>query len=149
MFDEIDRQILRLLLADGRMPNNALADAVGIAPSTCLGRVRALRRSGVIRGYHADVDTRALGLPLQAVVGIRTAPHSRSKADEFLACLCALPGVLSAFHVTGPIDYLAHVAAESVHALRDVVGTRIATHPIVVNTETSLVFEHVYAPTGN
>ncbi len=57
--DDVDRRILGVLAADGRMPNNALAAEVGVAPSTCLARVRALRDSGVIRGYHADIDPAA------------------------------------------------------------------------------------------
>src|SRR5713226_5342543 len=61
--DDIDRRIVHELARDARLPNNALADRVGIAPSTCLGRVRALRDRGVIRGYHADVDPAALGRP--------------------------------------------------------------------------------------
>ncbi|MGH3249392.1 MAG: Lrp/AsnC family transcriptional regulator, partial [Trebonia sp.] len=53
--DDIDRHIVRELARDARTANNALAERVGIAPSTCLGRVRSLRERGVIRGYHADV----------------------------------------------------------------------------------------------
>jgi DNA-binding Lrp family transcriptional regulator len=59
--DAVDRRILRVLAHDARVPNNALAEHVGIAPSTALGRVRALRERGVIRGYHADIDPVALG----------------------------------------------------------------------------------------
>jgi len=59
--DDIDRHIVRELARDARVANNALAERVGIAPSTCLGRVRSLRERGVIRGYHADVDPAALG----------------------------------------------------------------------------------------
>src|ERR1022692_1448697 len=65
--DEIDQIIVRELARDARIANNALAERVGIAPSTCLGRVRSLRERGVIRGYHADVDPAALGRPLQAM----------------------------------------------------------------------------------
>src|SRR5437763_16523322 len=77
--DETDRRILRELIADARIPNNALADRVGIAPSTCLGRVRALRESGVIRGYHADVDPAALGPPVQALLSLRSQPPARAR----------------------------------------------------------------------
>src|SRR5512147_2192272 len=59
--DEVDLRLLELLAADGRTTNAALAEAVGIAPSTCLARVRALRERGAIRGIHADVDLAQLG----------------------------------------------------------------------------------------
>lgn len=63
--DEVDRRILSLLHGDARMPNNALADTVGIAPSTCHGRVRRLVDLGVIRGFYTDIDPVAVGLSCQ------------------------------------------------------------------------------------
>ena len=68
--DHVDRAIVDELSADARLPNNALAERVGIAPSTCLGRVRALRESGVIRGFHADVDPTLTGRPFAAPMAI-------------------------------------------------------------------------------
>src|SRR5690348_8601561 len=75
--DDVDRRIVRALADDARIPNNALAAVVGIAPSTCLGRVRALRERGAIRGYHADVDPAVLGRPLQAMIAVRLQSHAR------------------------------------------------------------------------
>lgn len=141
--DEVDLELVRLLTADGRMPNNALAEATGIAPSTCLTRVRALRERGVIRGFHADVDLAALGQPLQALVAIRIGAHSRDEIDRFRAAAPRLPGVLSLFHVSGANDYLLHVAAASPDALREFVLDHLTADPAVIHAETSLIFEHV------
>ena len=99
--DEIDHEILRLLAADGRMANLALASAVGIAPSTCLGRVRALRESGIIRGYHADIDLSAVGLPIQAIIAVRLQAHHRDQIQAFVTVAPHLPGVVEVFHVAG------------------------------------------------
>ena len=68
--DATDRELLRLLQGDARMTNNELAQRVGIAPSTCHGRVRRLIDSGVIRGFFADVDPAAVGRPLRAMVAV-------------------------------------------------------------------------------
>lgn len=125
------------------MPNNALAQATGIAPSTCLTRVRSLRERGVIRGFHADVDLAAVGQPLQAMVAIRIGAHSRDEIDRFRAAAPGLPGVLSVFHVSGANDYLLHVAAASPDALREFVLDYLTADPAVVHAETSLIFEHV------
>src|SRR3546814_900202 len=65
--DDIDRRILTALHDDARMSNSALAELVGIAPSTCHGRVRRLQDLGVIRGFYADIDPAAIGLNLQAM----------------------------------------------------------------------------------
>src|SRR5688572_20137325 len=63
--DTVDRVLLAALQRDGRTPNNELARQAGIAPSTCLARVRSLRERGAIRGIHADVDPEVLGLSIQ------------------------------------------------------------------------------------
>ncbi len=146
--DETDVAILRALAKDGRLPNNALAAAVGIAPSTCLGRVRALRERGIIRGFHADVDPAAFGLPLQALIAVQLRAHTREQVDVFRRDAPGLPGVLSVFHVAGRNDYLMHVAAESPNALRDFVVEHLTSHPAIAHAETSLVFEHLPGTSG-
>jgi DNA-binding Lrp family transcriptional regulator len=141
--DEVDRKLVQLLTADGRMANNALAEATGIAPSTCLTRVRSLRERGVIRGFHADVDLGALGLPLQALIAIRIGAHSRDEIDRFRTKVPTLPGVLSLFHVSGANDYLLHVSAATPDALREFVLDHLTADPAVSHAETSLIFEHI------
>ena len=141
--DEVDQKLVRLLTDDGRMPNNALAEATGIAPSTCLARVRALRERGVIRGFHADVDLAALGQPLQAMVAIRIGAHSRDEINRFRHQAPRLPGVLALYHVSGANDYLLHVAAASPDGLREFVLDHLTADPAVSHAETSLIFEHV------
>jgi DNA-binding Lrp family transcriptional regulator len=143
--DDIDRRILALLARDARMPNNALADAVGIAPSTCLGRVRALRDSGVIRGYHADIDPTALGRPIQAMIAVRLQAHARGHMTEFVAKVAQLPEVLNVFFLGGADDFLVHIAATGTDNLRDFVVVNLSGNPDVALTETNLIFEHLRA----
>ena len=142
--DDIDRHIVRELARDARIANNALAERVGIAPSTCLGRVRSLRERGVIRGYHADVDPAALGRPLQAMIAVRLQSHARSRIRVFVAGVAGLPEVLNVFFLAGKDDFLLHVAAASTAALRDFVET-LSSNGDVSYTETSLIFEHIRA----
>jgi DNA-binding Lrp family transcriptional regulator len=142
--DDIDLHIVRELARDARIANNALADRVGIAPSTCLGRVRSLRERGVIRGYHADVDPAALGRPLQAMIAVRLQSHARSRIRVFVAGVAGLPEVLNVFFLAGKDDFLLHVAAASTSALREFVET-LSSNDDVSYTETSLIFEHIRA----
>jgi DNA-binding Lrp family transcriptional regulator len=141
--DEIDRQLIDLLRQDGRMPNAALASAVGVAPSTCLGRLKNLRERGVLRGFHADLDLAQLGRPIQAMVAVRLAAHDREAVNRFRTVAPTLPGVLSVFHVTGSTDYLLHVAVADPESLRDLVLHNVVTLPEVAHAETSLIFEHI------
>src|ERR1700685_2818586 len=120
--DEVDRHIVRELARDARRPNNALAERVGIAPSTCLGRVRSLRERGVIRGYHADVDPAAIGPSPQAMIAVRLQGHARGHIRSFVAGVAALPEVLNVFFLAGKDDFLLHVAAASTSSLRVLVG---------------------------
>ena len=144
--DAIDRQILEHLSEDARMPNNQLAAKLGVAPSTCLTRVRALREAGVLRGFHAEIDLAALGRPLQAMIAIRLAVHAREQIEDFTDTVRALPGVLSVFHMTGVTDYLVWVAAADMQELREFVVDHLATHVAVAHAETSLIYEHRRGP---
>jgi DNA-binding Lrp family transcriptional regulator len=147
LLDEVDRAILEHLVADARMPNNALAEAVGIAASTCLGRVRALLERGVIRGFHADVDPEAVGRPIQAMIAVRMQSHARSHIAEFAAAVTELPEVLNVFFLAGADDFLVHVAARSTENLRDFVVVNLSGNPDVALTETNLIFEHLRSAT--
>ncbi len=141
--DATDRRIVAELMADGRLTNAALAARVGIAESTCIHRVRALRAAGVITGFHADVDLARLGLPLQAVIKVRLGSHNRDLVNGFHAILTEIPGALRILHVGGEDDYLVHVAVGSAQELRDLVLEHINVHPVVRHTETQLVFEEM------
>ena len=144
--DAIDRAILVALSENSRLSNKALAERVGIAPSTCLARVNALREAGVLLGFHAEIDLAALGRPLQAMIAVRLAVHAREQIDAFTDAVRELPGVLSVFHMTGVTDYLVWVAAADMQELREFVVDHLATHPAVAHAETSLIYEHRRGP---
>jgi DNA-binding Lrp family transcriptional regulator len=144
--DDTDHGILEALSEDARMPNARLAARVGIAPSTCLERVRGLRARGVLLGFHAEVDLAQLGRPLQALIAVRLAVHAREQIDAFTHAVRGLPGVLSVFHLAGATDYLVWVAAADAQDLREFVVDHLATHPAVAHAETSLIYEHRRGP---
>jgi DNA-binding Lrp family transcriptional regulator len=142
--DAVDQVIVRELARDARLPNNELAARAGVAPSTCLGRVRSLRERGVIRGYHADVDPAAVGRPLQAMIAVRLQANARGHIKTFARSAARQPEVLNVFFLAGKDDFLLHVAAASTQALRDLIE-RLSSDADVAYTETSLIFEHVRA----
>ena len=146
LLDPVDRALVEALSADARISNARLAERVGIAPSTALTRLRALRARGVIKGFHAEVDLAALGRPLQALIAVRLAVHAREQIDAFTDAARGLPGVLMVFHLTGVTDYLIWVAATDTQDLRDFVVDHLATHPSVAHAETSLIYEHRRGP---
>lgn len=143
VLDETDHLIVRMLQADARTPNNAIAAAVGIAPSTCHGRIRSLQERGIIRGFHADVDPAAVGRGLQALIAIRLQAHARSNLTKFEKYLAGLPAVESIFFVTGDRDFLIHVAVADSAALRGLVAENLSLRPEVAGTTTTVIFEYL------
>jgi DNA-binding Lrp family transcriptional regulator len=145
VLDAVDHRILRALAQDARLPNNALAARAGVAPSTCLARVRALRERGVIRGFHADVDPARVGRPLQAIIAVRMQGHARARLTSFLHELADLPGVRDVFLLGGAHDFFVHVAAPDTDGLNDFVVEHLSANPDVALTETNLIFQHARA----
>ncbi|MFN8172042.1 MAG: Lrp/AsnC family transcriptional regulator [Candidatus Nanopelagicales bacterium] len=140
--DDIDRQIVAALVDNGRLPNNVLAERLGIAASTCLARTRALVDRGVIRGFHADVNYPRLG-DLQAVISVRVRPNARPSLSELGRRLAREQGVLSVFFVAGAFDFMIHVVARDTEGLREFVVHALSANAEIESTQTSLVFEHI------
>ena len=141
--DDVDRRILTILHADARIANSALADAVGIAPSTCHGRVRRLQEIGVIRGFHADIDPAAIGLPLQAMVSVSLQSGARGKIRTFVQQIRRRPQVIDVYFLAGADDFIIHVAARDTDDLRSFVVDNLNADADVAGTQTSLIFEHL------
>ena len=101
--DRIDRRIIDILREDGRISWKELADRVHLAPSSVADRVRRLETAGVIRGFQARIDPRALGRDVRAVVDVALPPGT--DPAEFEARLAERDEVALAMYVTGPADY--------------------------------------------
>jgi DNA-binding Lrp family transcriptional regulator len=140
--DRVDRALLLALQADGRVSNAALAQLVGLAPSTVHARVRRLLDTGVIRGFYADVDPAAVGRPLRAMIAVTLRSTARSKIRQFVDSVIDLPPVIDAYFLAGSDDYLLHVAAFDTDDLRRLVEY-LSSREEVAGTNTSLVFDHL------
>jgi DNA-binding Lrp family transcriptional regulator len=141
--DDIDRRILTTLHADARMSNSALADAVGIAASTCHGRVRRLQDIGVIRGFYTDIDPSAIGLTLQAMISVSLQANARGKIRSFIDQMRRKPQVMDVYFLAGADDFILHVAARDTEDLRAFVVENLNADADVAGTQTSLIFEHL------
>lgn len=107
--DRIDRKILMALQTDGRLTNQALADLVGLSPSPCLKRVRALEAARLIRTYFAEIDRKACGLSVTAFVRIRLKDHSPDTVATFERKIAAIDAVIECHLMSGGEDYLLEV----------------------------------------
>jgi DNA-binding Lrp family transcriptional regulator len=141
--DDVDRRILTALHADARMSNSALADLVGIAPSTCHGRVRRLQEVGVIRGFYTDIDPTAIGLSLQAMISVSLQSNARGKIRNFIQQIRRKPQVMDVYFLAGADDFILHVAARDTDDLRSFVVENLNADADVAGTQTSIIFEHL------
>ncbi|GAA4974415.1 Lrp/AsnC family transcriptional regulator [Nonomuraea thailandensis] len=132
-----------MLQTDARQSNRELARQLGIAPSTCLERVRALTRRGVIRGYHADIDPAALNRGVQAMVSVQVRPLSRAVINAFKTSAAEMPEVLSVFVLAGGDDFLLHVGVQDLDHLHGFLLDRLSKRKEIVGFRTSVVFQQV------
>jgi DNA-binding Lrp family transcriptional regulator len=137
--DPIDRKILAELQADGRMTNVELAKRVGISAPPCLRRVRTLEETGFIRGYHADVDARALGFEVQvyAMVGLQ----SQAEADlsAFEARCRNWPLVRECHMLNGEVDFILKCVAPDLSTFQRFLTEELTAADNVASVKTSLV----------
>ena len=143
VLDELDSAIVRHLQEDARQTNRDIARKVGIAPSTCLERIRLLRERGVIRGYHADIDLASLNRGVRALVTAQVRPLSRAVIDSFQRSIAELPEVLSVYVTAGSDDFLIEVATPDIDALHAFLTDRLALRREIVGFRTSIVFRHL------
>ncbi|MEW9554403.1 Lrp/AsnC family transcriptional regulator [Nonomuraea sp. NPDC050783] len=142
--DELDSAIVRQLQTDARQSNRELARRLGIAPSTCLERVRSLTRRGVIRGYHAEIDPAALNRGTQAMVSVQVRPLSRAVINAFKASAGEMPEVLSVFVLAGGDDFLLHVAVQDLDHLHAFLLDKLSKRKEIVGFRTSVIFQQLH-----
>lgn len=144
--DGIDYRILDALQHDARLSNKELAASVGLAPSTCLERVRRLRDAEVLQGFHASVNPSALNIGLEAMIAVQLRQHSRDLVESFQKHIMSLPEVTAVYHVAGTHDYMVHVVVRNADHLRDLALDSFTTRPEVDHIQTSLIFESKRKP---
>jgi len=137
MIDGIDRQILTIVQRDARIANAEIARRIGLAPSAVLERLRKLEERGVIRGYHADIDPRALDFGLTTFVAVRTS-ECGSGAEQKLA---AIPEVLEVHDVAGEDCFWLKVRTKDTDALGRLQREKIRPIPTVLGTRTTVVLQ--------
>jgi Lrp/AsnC family leucine-responsive transcriptional regulator len=139
--DHLDVRIIEILQANARETQADIARDVGLAPSAVLERVRKLEGRGVIRGYSALIDPRAVALPLLAFVAVRS--DEVGAEDRVAHALAEIPEVLEVHHVAGEDCYLVKVRARDAEDLGVLLRTRFGRIPGVRSTRTTIVLETV------
>lgn len=147
--DRYDRRILGVLQQEGRISNQDLADRIGLSPSPCLRRVRSLEESGVVVGYRALLDAKALGLSLMALIHISMDRHTPERFANFEAKVGELPEVLECLLITGQdADYQLKVVVSDMDAYQELLLNRITRIQGVTGVHSSFVLRRVVDKTA-
>jgi Lrp/AsnC family leucine-responsive transcriptional regulator len=147
--DRYDKRILEVLQAQGRISNQELAERIGLSPSPCLRRVRALEESGVIAGYRAHLDSQKLGLNLMALVHISMDRHTPERFENFEKRILALPEVLECLLITGQeADYQVKVVVRDMDDYQTLLLNKITRIEGVTGVHSSFVLRRVVDKTA-
>ncbi len=141
--DSTDLKILSALQENSGLSNIELADKIGLSPSPCLRRVRALEEKGCIQGYRAVVDRQSVGLSVRAFVEVEMERQSGDVTQQFLDTVGRMPEVMSCYLMTGALDFLLDVVATDLEAYADFTTERLISLPGVKQIRTSFVLREV------
>ncbi len=147
--DKFDQHILEVLQQDGRINNQDLAERIGLSPSPCLRRVRALEESGLIQGYRALLDAKKLGLTLMALIHISMDVHTPERFANFENAVTALPEVLECLLITGQdADYQLKVAVRDMDHYQSLLLNQLTRITGVTGVHSSFVLRQVVNKTA-
>jgi DNA-binding Lrp family transcriptional regulator len=143
-----DLDILRVLQADGRISNVALAEAVNLSPSPCLRRVKRLERAGTIRTYVALVDQKQVDLPISVFVSVTLESQEKTALRAFETAIRDRPEVMECYLMTGDSDYLLRVVAADLDAYQRFLLDHLTLVPGVANIRSSFALQQLVYKTA-
>lgn len=147
--DRYDRQILQILQEDGRISNQDLADRIGLSPSPCLRRVRALEDAGIVTGYRALLNAKALGYSLMALIYISMDMHTPERFENFEQQIRQISEVLECLLITGQdADYQIKAVVKDMDAFQELLLNRITRIQGVTGVHSSFVLRKVVDKTA-
>ncbi len=138
-----DRRILRAIQGDGRIPNSTLAEKVGLAASPCLRRLKALEEDGIIQGYRAMVDRKALGFEVEAFVFIKLEQSEPGWRTRLVDRLKGYEEVIACHALAGEVDIIVHAVARDIESFGEFTMNRLLTLPGVADVRSSFVLSTI------
>jgi Lrp/AsnC family leucine-responsive transcriptional regulator len=141
--DSFDRRILETLQGDGRLRNVELADRIGLSPTPCLRRVKALEASGLIRGYKAELDRSGIGLGLTVMVGVKVDGHRDENASAVQEAFRAMPEIIACHIVSGESDFLLETVFPDIASYERFLFGKLLTLPMVKDIRSNIVIRTV------
>ena len=146
--DSIDRRLLAELQAEGRVTNVDLAKRVGLTAPPCLRRVRALEESGVIRGYHADLDASRLGFTITVFAMVSLKSQAEEDLRAFENHIKAMAEVRECHMLNGEIDFILKIVSKDLQSFQEFLTSKLTPAPNVASVKTSLTIRTAKSEPG-
>jgi Lrp/AsnC family transcriptional regulator, leucine-responsive regulatory protein len=137
--DRFDSRILCELQREGRLPVVELAELIGLSPTPCARRIRALESAGIIEGYAAILNPNRVGLEVQAIVHVKLTEHTDETVARFEREIALLDEVTNCFATTGAYDFILQVFGKNLESLSAVILKRLLRIPHVRDVQSSVV----------
>jgi Lrp/AsnC family transcriptional regulator, leucine-responsive regulatory protein len=137
--DKIDRKILEILQADGRITNAQLSKEIGLSPAPTLERVKKLENSGIIKSYHARLDTEKINLGVSTYVMVKLKAHNKANIDQFIDAINKIEEIIECHHITGSGDFVLKVIAQDIPAYQKLMLDEVSEIPVVDNMQSLVI----------
>lgn len=137
--DSIDRKILEILQSNAKITNAQLSKDIGLSPAPTLERVKKLENSGIIRSYHAKLDTNRIGLGVSTFVQVTLKGHNKKNIDTFLGRINSIPEVIECHHITGSGDFILKVISSDIAAYQQLMLEKVSEIEVVDSMQSMVI----------
>lgn len=141
--DSIDHQIILLLQSNGKMNNKEVASKIGLSVTPTFERIKRMERMGVIQGYSALINRKAIGKDLKVVCQVSLKSHEKEGIDVFESAIRELPEVSHAYHVAGATDYMLTIEVANMEVYQDFLKNQLARIPHIGQVNSSFVMSEL------
>lgn len=137
--DPIDKQIIEKLQANAKITNSQLAQEIGLSPAPTLERVRKLENAGIIKSYHASIDTEKLGLGVGIFILISLSSHKKNQIKSFVEKINQIPEVVECHHITGAGDFLLKVLTKDIGSYQSLILDKLVDIEEIGNMQSMVI----------
>jgi len=141
--DAIDRKIINLLKANGRITNSELAERVNLSATPCLRRLKRLEETGIIAGYQAKINHRLLGNNVSALTSVTLEKSTVDNARDFERAVADMPFIESCYTVSGSHDYVIKINAAALSDIERILKEQIAAIAVIDKLETTIILNEL------
>ncbi|NQZ76330.1 MAG: Lrp/AsnC family transcriptional regulator [Ekhidna sp.] len=137
--DTIDRKILDILQANAKITNAQLSKDIGLSPAPTLERVKKLETSGIIKSYHAKLDTDKVGLGVHTFVQVTLKGHNKKNIDAFTSEINGIPEVIECHHITGSGDFILKIISSDIQTYQKLMLEKVSEIDVVDGLQSMII----------